>query len=78
MRFSLVMSIRLAWHGLLVVVCLVLSIAAFPRTTEVAWITTAEARPIPPRLAIAPERLNLTVTNRRAAEEADDQVSPGP
>ncbi|WP_299394600.1 hypothetical protein [Pelagibius sp.] len=72
------MSIRVAWHCLLVAICLVLSIAAFPRATEVSWITTAEARPIPPRLAIAPERLSLTVTNRPAAEEAGDQVRLGP
>lgn len=66
------------WRGCVVFFFLTLGLFAFPRSAEVPWITTAEARPIPPRIAIAPERLNLAVSEGRTAVERVDHDTIGP
>ncbi len=66
------------WRGCVVVFFLALGLFAFPRSAQVPWITTAEARPIPPRIAIAPERLSLAVSEGRATVESVAQDAVGP
>ncbi|HIC82390.1 MAG TPA: hypothetical protein EYP07_15720 [Kiloniellaceae bacterium] len=66
------------WRGCVIVFFLAIGLFAFPRSAQVPWITTAEARPIPPRIAIAPERLNLAVSEGRAATETADHDAVGP
>ncbi len=59
------MLIVVTWRRLIVVFFLVAGVVAFPRATYVPWITTAEARPIPPRKAISEERLSLAAPEAR-------------
>ena len=66
------------WRGCVIVFFLAVGLFAFPRSAQVPWITTAEARPIPPRIAIAPERLSLAVSDGRAAVESDAHDAVGP
>ncbi len=66
------------WRGCVVVLFLAIGLFAFPRSAQVPWITTAEARPIPPRIAIAPERLSLAASEGRAPVQSSEQEVVGP
>ena len=72
------MSVRMTWRSSVVVFFLFFGVVAFPSATHLPWVTTAEARPIPPRLEISAERLSLAVTGARAADEAEDEQRLGP
>lgn len=76
------MLIAVTWRSVVVVSFLVLGVVAFPRATYVPWVTTAEARPIPPRMAISEERLSLAAPEARrrdsAAEATENADHVGP
>lgn len=68
----------MTWRSATVFFFLTSGLIAFPSATQLTWITTAEARPIPQRLPISPERLNLAVPDEPAASEEKNERRFGP
>ena len=68
----------MTWRNFISVFALTFGVFAFPSATQVAWVTTAEARPIPERLPISPERLSLETPETRPLDHADSAETRGP
>lgn len=68
----------MTWRGATASFFMTLTLVAFPSATQLPWVTTAEARPIPQRLPISPERLSLAGPGETTASEERDKRRLGP
>lgn len=72
------MMIPMFWRSATMIFFLTCSVVAFPSATQLTWVNTAEARPIPQRLPISPERLSLAGNGERAQtiQVIDSRLGP--
>ena len=64
----------MTWRGATAFFFMTVTLVAFPSATQLPWSIMAEARPIPQRLPISPERLSLAGSGEAAvSEEASEE-----
>ena len=68
----------MAWRSAFLVFLMTFGLLAFPSATQLPWTNTAEARPVPQRLPISPERLSLAGTGGSLPSQVTVERRHGP